>query len=145
MDSRQPYNDEQPGKTHVWEYWFLVSKTKGKKKTDVETLKKDQEDEEKYILCGKCENKITLPSHKMEVQGSFNHTFLNPAGHVFHIGCFGKADGCIVLGIPTSEWTWFQNNEWRTAVCSQCFEHLGWFFSSPQGKDFFGLILDSLI
>ncbi len=126
-------------------YWFLVSHTNKKGKKDTKTKEEEKEKEEKYILCKQCENKITQPNQKIEIQGDFEHTFLNPGGHVFRIGSFHSADGCVSLGVPTAEWTWFEGFEWQVAICNSCYVHLGWFFRSTEERNFFGLILDSLI
>ncbi len=117
------------------------------KKNKFETQKEDHKKskEEQYILCMQCENKISRSIYKMSYNGSFDHTFLNPAGNVFHIGCFKRADGCIVLGKASSEWTWFQGKSWRVALCGQCLTHLGWYYQAEDDSPFFGLILDALI
>ncbi|MCP4754493.1 MAG: hypothetical protein GY866_26725 [Proteobacteria bacterium] len=142
---RQFHDSEDSRQTGVPKYWFFVSRTDKKRKKDVKAKKKRKEEEERHILCGHCRNRITLPVYKMEVQNDFTHTFLNPAGMVFNIGCFEKADGCVVVGDPTSEWTWFVGFDWQSALCSQCLKHLGWFYNSTTNQDFFGLILDTLI
>jgi len=126
-------------------YWFLVTDTNKKKKIQTKSKAQAEEQEEKYLLCKFCENKITLPNNKIEVGGEFEHTFLNPGGHVFRIGCFFEAEGCIALGVPTSEWTWFDGFEWQVALCKQCNSHLGWFYRSRDEINFFGLIVDLLI
>ena len=120
---------------------------KGGKKNKGKTKKENQKksEEEKYILCLQCENKISRPIYRMSHQGSFDHTFLNPAGDLFHIGCFEQANGCVVLGVPSSEWAWFHGCQWQVAVCGQCLTHLGGFFQSEKESPFFGLILDALI
>ncbi|MBU2513072.1 hypothetical protein KJ966_17160 [bacterium] len=132
---------ENSGKEPVW---FFVSKTDKKKKRSTKIKEETREKEEKYILCKQCENKITLPENKFEVGGEFEHTFLNPGGQVFRIGCFKSAEGCIALGVPTAEWTWFEGFEWQPSLCNQCNTHLGWFYRSLYDHNFFGLILDLL-
>ncbi len=135
---------EQAENYDIGKVWFFVSKTDKKKKKSTKTKVESKEKEEKYILCRQCENKITLPNQKIEVAGEFEHTFLNPGGHVFKIGCFQSADGCISLGVPTAEWTWFEGFEWQPALCNQCNTHLGWFYRSLNHQNFFGLILGLL-
>ena len=127
-------------------YWFYINALdkKPKKSTNVAIQKKERE--EKYILCSHCENKITLPKFKLEIEGAFDHTFLNPEGYVFHIGCFEQANGCAVFGDAISEWSWFPGFGWRAARCNQCLKQLGWFYTSDvESTFFFGLILDNLI
>lgn len=126
-------------------YHLLVSNKEKQGKPDANTAEKTKEKEEKYILCKQCENRISHPSNRMEMDGIFEHTFLNPGGHVFRIGCFEAADGCMALGVPTSDWTWFEGFEWQVAICGQCNIHLGWFYRSMNDQNFYGLILDLLI
>lgn len=95
------------------------------------------------ILCRACGMAVTTRKEKIAVGGSHAHTFFNPAGIVFELGCFRRAPGCRNAGELTSEFTWFAGYLWRFALCSSCRAHLGWFF---QGGDdtFYGLILPHL-
>lgn len=95
------------------------------------------------IVCRACGSVVTSRSEKISVGGAHCHTFFNPAGIVFELGCFRKAPGCRVTGGATAEFTWFAGFVWRFVLCSHCRAHLGWFF---EGRDstFFGLILTSL-
>lgn len=144
MQPRQ-FESATTGLIETEKTWFLVSLTDGKTQKLTKPKDETEEQEEKYLLCKQCENKITLPNNKIEVAGDFEHTFLNPGGHVFHIGCFFEADGCLALGVPTAEWTWFEGFEWQVALCNQCNTHLGWFYRSREEQNFFGLIMNLLI
>jgi hypothetical protein len=70
---------------------------------------------------------------------------MNPAGLLFHIGCFGEAIGCTVVGPDSLEYPWFPGFAWRFAMCAACGRHLGWQFRSEGKPSFFGLILDRLV
>lgn len=102
-------------------------------------------DEEEYIRCRQCRQIITSSAERIPVQGSHHHTFANPHGVVFHIGCFQSVRGCGYVGPATEEFTWFRGYRWRIAVCSMCLTHLGWLFVSQGGHVFNGLILDRLV
>lgn len=95
------------------------------------------------ILCKSCGAIITFHEEKKVVNGTHNHTFFNPAGIVFELGCFANAQGCRVTGQPTDEFTWFHGFVWLFALCSQCKAHLGWQFRGADSS-FFGLILKEL-
>ncbi len=97
-----------------------------------------------FIICRLCSAAITLPKNIIEVNGKHRHTFTNPAGNVFTIGCFSIADGCMSYGEPTAEYTWFSGFNWCYALCSACYSHLGWHYESID-NGFYGLILDKLI
>ena len=102
-------------------------------------------DEEPYILCRQCRQALTTPSDRIALQGSHQHTFANPHGSVFEVGCFKTARGCGYEGSPTNEFSWFAGYSWRVCFCSMCLTHLGWLFISGGGNMFHGLILDRLI
>jgi uncharacterized CHY-type Zn-finger protein len=106
--------------------------------------KTEAEKEKESILCKNCKNEITSAEFTAAVHGQHAHIFKNPAGLTFHIGCFSKAWGCIIYGIPTYDFTWFTGFSWCVALCSNCFTHLGWHYQS-NGASFFGLILANLV
>lgn len=100
---------------------------------------------EKAILCGKCNHTVTSERQRIEVDGAHRHRFMNPHGFLFDIGCFGEASGCLVIGEPSTEFSWFPGFAWRYAVCSACHEHLGWTFEGPGETRFHGLVLNRLV
>ena len=102
-------------------------------------------EEQAYILCRQCHQAITSPADRIAVRGSHLHTFANPHGIVFDIGCFGSVMGCGYAGAVSEEFTWFAGYGWRVCYCVMCLTHLGWVFSSKGGDIFHGLILDRLI
>jgi hypothetical protein len=118
--------------------------TKGKVDVEEEISDKEPDDDE-HILCGQCLNQITQPSQKTEIAGAHRHSFANPHGIVFDIGCFKSAGGCKYVGPATDEFTWFVGYRWRVSVCAACLVHLGWLFVSSSEQGFFGLILNRLI
>lgn len=95
------------------------------------------------IWCRACGGAVTARDQKIQVSGSHNHTFFNPAGIVFELGCFHQASGCLAVGVPSSEFTWFPGHIWRIALCRHCRTHLGWLFAM-EGNTFYGLILNKL-
>ena len=105
----------------------------------------DDADQGGHILCRRCGYVITRASERISVQGAFQHSFANPHGLVFYIGCFSTAEGCAYTGPFSNEFTWFRGYSWRIAVCGSCLLHLGWLFVSAAGSSFNGLILDQLI
>jgi hypothetical protein len=105
----------------------------------------EKKEEEKHILCAQCRAVITSPHERIEVQGAHEHTFFNPYGIIFQIGCFLQAQGCGYQGPAIEEFSWFPGYSWRIAICSSCLIHLGWLYSAPAKESFYGLILDHLI
>ena len=95
------------------------------------------------ICCRACGSVVTGKDMKIQVSGRHAHTFFNPAGIVFELGCFRDAPGCLVVVFPSSEFTWFPGHLWRIALCRRCRIHLGWLFAM-EGSTFYGLILSKL-
>jgi hypothetical protein len=110
----------------------------------IKTEKKFGLEEEHFILCRNCGNTITTPASIISVNGRHTHVFTNPEGFIYEIGCFSSAEGCIVYGEPTFEYTWFEGFRWNFCMCSECLIHLGWYYQNGD-NGFFGLILDRLI
>jgi hypothetical protein len=106
---------------------------------------RQSEKDDARLLCATCGCVITSPSQRISVDGSHHHTFTNPVGLVFEIGCFRDAPGCRQAGSATGDWTWFDGFSWRIAVCHQCQSHLGWSYQSNDSEGFFGLIVDRLV
>lgn len=95
------------------------------------------------IVCARCAHAITSDADRIAVHDSHEHRFMNPGGFLFHIGCFGRAPGCAVIGAPSDDYPWFPGHTWQLALCGGCADHLGWWFQGEEGG-FFGLRLDHL-
>jgi hypothetical protein len=95
------------------------------------------------LACVRCLTGITTTAARIEVNGAHAHTFANPHGFVYHVGCFLEAPGCRAQGAATAYWSWFPGHTWRLAHCAACGEHLGWLFEGPDSV-FHGLVLDRL-
>jgi len=96
------------------------------------------------ICCLACGAVITVKEQKIQVGGAHSHTFFNPLGIVFEVGCFRQAPGCRAVGGPSAEFSWFPGYLWRVVLCHRCRIHLGWMFATD-GDVFFGLILKNLL
>jgi hypothetical protein len=112
-----------------------------------ETVDADQKApvEDPWILCRDCLHPITRAGERISVDGAHRHTFANPSGMVFEVGCFRRAEGCGTAGPASEEFTWFAGHSWRVCLCAACLAHLGWRFDSRAGHTFHALILDRLI
>lgn len=101
------------------------------------------EDEHRFLACAQCMSQITTPRAAVSVAGSHEHTFSNPEGRSFRIGCFAGVTGCVGMGPRSTFWTWFAGHSWQVALCRSCRIQLGWLFAGEQR--FHGLILDRLV
>ena len=129
-------------------HFFRVPADKPDEEGEIVTVEEEaaeqSPEEEEYILCRQCRQAITRPVERIVIQGSHQHTFANPHGVVFEIGCFKDVTGCGYAGAATDEFSWFAGYSWRICFCTMCLTHLGWIFSSNAGAIFHGLILDRL-
>jgi hypothetical protein len=98
---------------------------------------------ERAIVCASCGHAITSERERIRILEAHEHRFMNPAGSLFHIGCFARADGCLAVGPPSDDYPWFPGFAWQVALCGACAEHLGWHFRSASDS-FFGLRLERL-
>ena len=95
------------------------------------------------LRCAACDHRITDRGYRSEMGGAHEHTFVNPAGFSFRIGCFIAAPGCKHAGTPSEAFSWFPGWKWQIAICDNCHTHLGWLFRCG-GEQFHGLIVAAL-
>lgn len=103
-----------------------------------------EEKEERLVHCRTCRMAVTSSANSILVNGRHHHTFPNPLGIVFEIGCFSAAGGCLHRGQSTGEYSWFPGYTWCFALCAGCRAHLGWHYTSP-ASNFYGLIMANLL
>lgn len=101
-------------------------------------------EQERWIVCRQCLQRLTRPSERIQVKGAHRHTFANPTGMVFEIGCYRLVSGLQFIGPPSYEFPWFAGYSWQIVICRSCQTHLGWFFLSSGSSQFYGLILERL-
>lgn len=122
---------------------FLDPQKAPERRPGAATARAEKPATEKRLFCAACRHPITAQGERIQVHGGHEHTFTNPHGFVFHIGCFRTAAGCAVDGAATGEHTWFRGHAWRIAACAGCRTHLGWLFEAA-GESFYGLIVKRL-
>ena len=111
---------------------------------NAETPKPEEGERGRILACARCHQPITSAAARIAVGGAHEHTFVNPHGLEFRIGCFAIATGCLQVGEVTTFWSWFPGYAWQIELCVGCREHLGWEFRSADHR-FHGLILDRLV
>jgi hypothetical protein len=94
------------------------------------------------IRCARCRHLVTAGRHAIEAGGSHTHTFRNPAGWSYQVGCYADAPGAAPVGPATTDHSWFPGYAWRLAHCDGSGRHLGWWFVG--GDAFAGLITTRL-
>jgi len=122
---------------------FFDEQRRDGSETELSLYEQQESREEEIYRCAACGHEITTAGERITVQEAHEHTFVNPGGYVYRIGCFRRAWGCLQAGESTDAFSWFKGCPWRYAVCGECFAHLGWSYEAAGGL-FFGLILDRL-
>ncbi len=140
MDAVTPYI---PAERRPW-LCREVDARQGRGEVEHEERQEEDRGSRRGLRCRACGHIITSREQSMEVGGAHRHTFFNPAGIVYELGCFKTAPGCAVVGESSAEFAWFAGHVWRVALCGGCGEHLGWQFSSGDTV-FYGLILPRLL
>ncbi|MBF0137484.1 MAG: cereblon family protein [Magnetococcus sp. DMHC-1] len=98
----------------------------------------------RWVLCARCAHRVTRPEMGLRERGRHEHIFFNPQGLVFQIRCYFSAPGCLVVGMPTGDFSWFKGYLWQYAHCGGCHHHLGWYYLNGPDVPFFGLIVNRL-
>ncbi|MBF0194008.1 MAG: hypothetical protein HQL71_05595 [Magnetococcales bacterium] len=104
----------------------------------------EHKEKDKHLYCKACNNKITNENQKIAMGGKIENTFFNPHGNLFQVCCFKEAQGCHIVGVSSSEFSWFPGYSWQIVNCLCCQNHLGWLFSKGLKTYFFGLIITRL-
>jgi hypothetical protein len=95
------------------------------------------------LRCVACSSLITNVEATHTQAGASEHVFANPAGIVYAIRLFSRAEHLKLVGEKTTEATWFSGYAWQIALCESCHLHLGWAFF---GEDcFWALLRDRII
>ena len=97
-----------------------------------------------FWVCARCAGFVAEDRARIEVGGAHIHSFINPEGAIFRVGCFAVAPGALPWGEPSRHWTWFAGFEWQAAMCRGCAAHLGWGYTA-EGRRFVALILDRIV
>ncbi|CAI5746897.1 unnamed protein product [Peronospora destructor] len=98
---------------------------------EIELLEQTQEDIF-CVLCSSCSSFLakTCEIFSVTAHGTAGGTFVNPAGHVFHVLTLRNVDPARVFVDMnrSTEHTWFTGYAWNITHCNSCYQHLGWRF-----------------
>ncbi|MCX8156584.1 MAG: cereblon family protein [Verrucomicrobiae bacterium] len=94
-------------------------------------------------LCVMCHQPVAREGDRFTFFGASEHSFVNPSGIRFHILLFGQVSGCLNVGTPTLQHTWFPGCAWSYCLCGSCRSHLGWFYTGL--NSFVALIRERIV
>lgn len=98
---------------------------------------------DRALVCAACGHAITDEDARIAMSGGHEHTFVNPGGFAYTIGCFARAPGLALHARIEAAFSWFPGWTWQVAGCTCCQAHLGWAYRNSDAV-FYGLILDRL-
>ena len=98
---------------------------------------------ESWLVCKACGSFVAERRARVNMDGAHVHTFINPAGAIYRVGCFSDAPGLRAIGEASGLWTWFPGFEWQVGICRACYEHLGWSYRNSRAR-FVALIMDKV-
>jgi len=108
----------------------------------------DDDKKRKNYHCAQCGVFITQSGALVSINGSHEHSYVNPAGIRCNFMTFLASENSLALEDLYLEHSWFPGYGWRFLICESCFQHLGWQYEavreavSPLG--FFGVLIDSV-
>jgi hypothetical protein len=127
-------------------YWLVVKLTSATQaRPELSEDAETETEEEKWVRCAACGARLAPQRARLEVNGAYEHSFMNPSGLRFVVACYSSAPGCVPEGGPSSVWTWFPGRAWQIAVCKQCGVHVGWSFHADDAAPFHALVRDRVV
>ena len=66
--------------------------------------------------CAACRAQITDETCLIPIEGQHEHHKVNPQGHAFQFRSFKYAEGCVPIGEPTAEHSWYSGYLWQFDV-----------------------------
>lgn len=101
-------------------------------------------EEEKWVRCAACGARLAPERARHQVNGAYEHSFMNPSGLRFVVACYSVAPGCVPEGERSTVWTWFPGRAWQIALCKACGVHVGWSFHADGASPFHALARDRI-
>jgi hypothetical protein len=108
----------------------------------------DNKKASKVYHCARCGTYITNSTTAVKINGSENHSFVNPAGIQCNFRTFVECDNVLISDEIFLQHSWFPGYGWRFLVCGACSQHLGWKYGAMvenvRPKSFFGVLTKSV-
>jgi hypothetical protein len=108
----------------------------------------DKKKASKAYHCVSCGTYITNSAATVEINGSEDHSFVNPVGIQCNFHTFIECENIRISDEIFLQHSWFPGYGWRFLVCGACSLHLGWKYDAMAGnvrpKSFFGVLISSV-
>ena len=130
--------------------WLLKTNGASPERTPEPTIHDETAEQPREpLVCAVCAQEIsdTGAIFAMAAERA-TRVFANPHGHLHEIMTLLHARGVIVVGPPTTDFTWYPGYGWEITYCGQCKTHLGWSFGAvapAEPSQFWGLLKRALV
>lgn len=108
----------------------------------------DKDKERRDYHCARCGCFITHSGAAIRLNGSEEHSFVNPAGILCNFITFEHCENVIVHPELYLEHSWFSGYGWRFLMCGACIQHLGWKYDAMaktlQPRNFYGVLIEGV-
>ncbi len=102
----------------------------------------------KEFRCATCGTFIASTAWLIAINGSHDHSFVNPSGIQCNFYTFSECENILVHERLYLEHSWFAGYGWRFAHCGQCLRHLGWKYDAVKRdrslEGFCGILIEAL-
>jgi len=112
-------------------------------------FRRDEKDKNRRNYhCARCGRFITHSGAVIRLNGSENHSFINPSGILCNFITFEHCENVMVHRELYLEHSWFSGYGWRFLMCANCVLHLGWKYDAvtriARPSNFYGVLVDGL-
>jgi hypothetical protein len=111
-------------------------------------IKIGKNDDNAVYKCAQCGAPIASSGSVFKINGSFEHSYTNPAGILCNFITFNDCENIISHPDLFLENSWFSGYGWRFVNCGVCMSHLGWQYYAvgvvKMPATFFGLLVDKV-
>jgi len=108
----------------------------------------DKHNKRRDYHCARCGSFITHSGAAIRLNGSEEHSFINPAGILCNFITFEYCENVIVHTELYTQHSWFPGYGWRFLICGACNLHLGWKYDvltkRRRPPNFYGVLIEVL-
>ncbi len=112
----------------------------------VKITRDDEDKKTKNYYCAQCGAFISHSAALVAINGSTDHSYVNPAGIRCNFLTFAYCENILEHLDLFLEYSWFPGYGWRFLTCSSCFSHLGWKYDAVKEEAspeyFFGVLTE---
>jgi hypothetical protein len=97
--------------------------------------------------CSYCGSVISHSGLVLNIDGSGEHSFVNPSGITCDFMTFSDCQNIFAYPDLFVEHSWFKGYGWRFLACEVCLQHIGWQYDAINSKlphRFYGILTNKV-